>query len=357
MTKSLAEVHPELFHYTNAKGLMGIIESQSIWATNYRYLNDSTEIKFFLQDCLPDFLRSINEEYLDELISKNGNAQLLINQQGSREKIISSYIRDTLDATEKILLGSQNPGDALAEPYIVSFCTAPKSDDPFHKRVRKHGLLSQWRGYGRDGGYALVFDTERLTKLVLEDIGKKWGSHLYLFIGDVVYSSDSDSRFLEEFNQNIDVIKEFYSNRLRGIEDEGILEKYFYSLLQCACRYKHWGFREENEVRIVAIPHASKNEEFREITKTEGINVPEIARKHFLRSDALIPFIDLFEGVTSKLDKPLPIKQIIVGPTISTQEKISRINAVKMLIDQNNIKAEVTASEIPFVDQQRSRLE
>ena len=349
MTKSLAEVHPELFHYTDAKGLMGIIESQSIRATDYRYLNDSTEIKFFLQDCLPDFLRPISEEYLDELIAQNSNAQLLINQQGGREKIISSYIRDTLDATEKILLGSRNPEDALAEPYIVSFCTTPKSDDPFHERVRKHGLLSQWRGYGRDGGYALVFDTERLTKLVLEDIGKEWGSHLYLFIGDVVYSSDPDSKFLEEFKQDIDVIKKFDSNHLRGIEDEGILEKYFYSLLRCACRYKHWGFREENEVRIVAIPYASKNEEFREITKTEGMNVPEITRKHFLRSGTLMPFIDLFEGVTSKPDKLLPIKQIIVGPTVSTQEKIRRINAVKMLIDQHNIKAEVTASEIPFV--------
>lgn len=39
------------------------------------------------------------------------------------------------------------------EPHIVSFCS---SRDP---RVREHGLLSQWRGYGSDGGCAIVFDS------------------------------------------------------------------------------------------------------------------------------------------------------------------------------------------------------
>jgi|CXWL01.1.fsa_nt_gi archaellum component FlaF (FlaF/FlaG flagellin family) len=349
MTKSLAEDHPELFHYTNAKGLIGIIESQSIWATDYRYLNDSTEIKFFLQDYLSDLLRPISEEFLNELITQDSNAQLSIDLQGGREKVISSYIRSTLDAGEKILLGSQNSEDALAEPYIVSFCTAPKPENHYYQLVSKHGLLSQWRSYGRDGGYAIVFDTARLTELMLDGVGKKWNDHLYLFIGDVVYSSDSGSKLLKEFKQDLNAVKKFHFNHLRGIDDEEILEKYPYSLLQCACRYKHWGFREENEVRIVAIPYASKNKEFREITKTEGIAVPEITKKHFLRSGAMVPFIDLFKGVTSEPDKLLPIKQIIVGPTVSTQEKIRRINAVKMLIDQHNIKAEVTASEIPFV--------
>ena len=197
MTKSLAEVHPELFHYTNAKGLTGIIESQSIWATDYRYLNDSTEIKFFLQYCLSDLLRPISEEYLNELITQDSNAQLSIDRQGGREKVISSYIRDTLDVGEKIFLGSQNAEDALAEPYIISFCTAPKPEDHYYQLVSKHGLLSQWRSYGRDGGYAIVFDTARLTKLVLEDIGIEWERHLDLFIGDVVYSVHPASAYFQ----------------------------------------------------------------------------------------------------------------------------------------------------------------
>ncbi len=347
MTKGLAKTHPELFHYTNAKGLVGIIESQSIWATDYRYLNDSTEIKFFLKDCLPSFLQPIGEEYLNELISQNSITQLLINQQGGREKIIKSYIRDTLDANEKILLGSQNPEVALAEPYITSFCTVSGLEKVVCDQVTAHGLLSQWRGYGHEGGYAIVFDTEYFS-LLLKDVNEKWKNHLgYFFIGDVVYSSDPNCKFVEEFDEDLSVIKEFFSNHLKDIEDDRNLEKIFYSLMRCACRYKHWGFKEENEVRIVVLPH-TKNKDYTEMVVAQGITDNTIPRKFFSKAGALVPYINLFEGVTSP-NKPLPIKRIVVGPTTSIPEKNRRINAVRMLIEQHGIKAEVTASEIPYV--------
>ena len=35
-----------LFHYTNAGGLLGILSTSRIWATNYRFLNDSSEIAY-----------------------------------------------------------------------------------------------------------------------------------------------------------------------------------------------------------------------------------------------------------------------------------------------------------------------
>ena len=35
-----------LYHYTNAGGLRGIIESQKIWFTSYPYLNDPSELTY-----------------------------------------------------------------------------------------------------------------------------------------------------------------------------------------------------------------------------------------------------------------------------------------------------------------------
>ena len=35
-----------LFHYTSLKGLHGIVTSESIWATHYMFLNDSTEYTY-----------------------------------------------------------------------------------------------------------------------------------------------------------------------------------------------------------------------------------------------------------------------------------------------------------------------
>lgn len=38
------EKHPLLYHYTTTSGLLGIWESQSLWATHFRSLNDTSEI-------------------------------------------------------------------------------------------------------------------------------------------------------------------------------------------------------------------------------------------------------------------------------------------------------------------------
>ncbi|MGA2673692.1 MAG: hypothetical protein ABSE99_10740 [Terracidiphilus sp.] len=37
-----------LYHYTDQRGLLGILGSQNIWATHIRYLNDSSEYKLGL---------------------------------------------------------------------------------------------------------------------------------------------------------------------------------------------------------------------------------------------------------------------------------------------------------------------
>ena len=39
-----ASGHPELHHYTNFDGLSGIYTSRTLWAVNYRHLNDTREI-------------------------------------------------------------------------------------------------------------------------------------------------------------------------------------------------------------------------------------------------------------------------------------------------------------------------
>lgn len=247
-------------------------------------------------------------------------------------------------ANEKILLK-----DALAEPYIASFCTVSGLEKGVRNRVAEHGLLSQWRWYGRKGGYAIVFDTEQFLEL-LKDVDEKMKNSMYVFPADVVYSSDLDSKFIEEFEEDLIVIKKFFFNHLSNIEDDKNLREIFYSLMHCACRYKHWGFKEESEVRVVALPYRPlHHEEFDNNMKAEGITVGEISRKFYPRAGALVPYIDLFDGVTSKPGKTLPIKRIIVGPAKNTQEKNRRIDAVRMLINQHGIKADVTPSEIPFV--------
>lgn len=344
MAQNIVETHPELFHYTNAKGLTGIIENKSIWATHYAYLNDSEEIRIFLKHRLHELLRSVANRFLFKLTTQERVSQSHIMQQGGRKRIIDSYTQTTLDALIKTLLD-----DALAEPYITSFCTTSGLEKNVRDQVTEHGLLSQWRAYGREGGYAIVFDTEKFCKL-LHEVSEKMENIVYPFIDDVVYSSDPDSKFIQEFEDDLIIIKDYFDDNLNGGNKN--IEKIYFAIMRCACRYKHWGFKEENEVRLVILPYPLHHEQFRKNIKEDGITVSEISKNFFLRNGSPLPYIDLFNEATSKQakEKFLPtIKRIIVGPTANVIERNCRVNAIKMLIKQNGIDVEVTPSDIPLV--------
>ena len=74
MSKSIVEEHSELFHYTGAAGLAGIIQSQTLWATHYEYLNDSEEIKYFHKTRLPNLLQGVVGVRLNELIEQDSSS-------------------------------------------------------------------------------------------------------------------------------------------------------------------------------------------------------------------------------------------------------------------------------------------
>ena len=302
-------------------GLEGILRSQTLRATHYAYLNDTEEIRHFLKSKLP--------EIYEKVILSRSEVKEEARRLGNR--IAESLLEKLLHCA-----GSSEP---LAEPYITSFCTPSGGDS----RVEMHGLLSQWRGYGKDGGFALVFDTAHLSRLLTE-FAEAHENSGDLFAGDVVYSSDSAQIFAEEFADDMTTMEAFLSSQLRGNEDDESLGKIFTAVMRCACRYKHWGFNEENEVRLIFIPNSR---EVIEYASTEGITVNDIPRKQRVRGGTNVPFVDLLEGITSS-DRLLPIQRVIVGPC-AEHERAKRVRAVEILLRQHHIDAKVTASEIPYV--------
>ena len=318
--KPLEEDHPQLFHYTNAAGLDGILRSQTLRATHYAHLNDAEEIRHFLKNRLP--------EVFERVILNHGD-----------EEEARRLGKKAAESLLEKLLNSASSSEPLAEPYITSFCTPSDSDG----RVEKHGLLSQWRGYGKDGGYALVFDTKCLSQLLTE-FAETHENSGDLFAGDVVYSSDSNQIFSKEFAEDLTTMEVFLSNLLRDDVDHENLENIFAAVMRCACRYKHWGFKEENEVRLIFIPN---NREVSEYAKTEGFTINDIPKKRYVRAGTNVPYVDLLEGITSTT-RSLPIQRVIVGPC-AEYERARRIRAVEILLSQHHIDAKVTTSEIPYV--------
>jgi hypothetical protein len=73
-------------------------------------------------------------------------------------------------------------GGGLAVPFIAPFCTHV-NDQSYEK---ENGLLSQWRGYGKDGGFCIVFDTTAfVTILEAEFNAYNW---IHLRIAPVHYA-------------------------------------------------------------------------------------------------------------------------------------------------------------------------
>jgi hypothetical protein len=321
----LADVHPELFHYTGISGLEGIIKNQTLWATHATFLNDTTEINAF-KERLPEILLPVVKNDVYEW-NKSPIGREHIEQRGGPVQVIDDLIKRFTNGMYDALHNG-------TEPYITSFCTAENDE------INQHGLLSQWRGYGQDGGYALVFDTPKLVSLMKQE-NEKWG---YQLIGaDVVYSPRADEKlwnekFREEMGEDINKI----SNGIRDFMKTNsvqYLDNTYDPFVSCACGYKHWGFHEEREARIVAILHPR---EVPDEHKTQKPFPKEKERHYFARGGMLVPCIHLFDGITQPPDT---IKRIIVGPH---RDQDKRLFALDSLIKQRKLNIEVSKSAIPY---------
>jgi hypothetical protein len=107
-----------LYHYTDQRGLTGILQSGSVWATDTRFLNDQTEFVHGAE---------IGRESVKDLVAAIIAEPLLVR------------MRETAENVER-------------RPTYV-FCLSTTWDS-----------LSQWRAYGGSGtGYALGFKQQGLS--------------------------------------------------------------------------------------------------------------------------------------------------------------------------------------------------
>lgn len=189
--KVIHEEYLELMHYTGAAGLCGIVTSKTLWASHIAFLNDSEEVLGFLDRRLPMILKPELERHVAESIE-------LTTQVGTA----SQEGCDLLDQWwRKFREGFKKAQEETQDHYVTSFCTA--SDE----WGAQNGLLSQWRGYGLDGGYAIVFDTERLKALLAKDASLYHDSEEALVFGGIQYDQGvgdfsfvCDNRFWSIFN-------------------------------------------------------------------------------------------------------------------------------------------------------------
>lgn len=287
---------PELHHYTDLNGLMGILSTNTLWATHFAHLNDRAEMQA---------LRRPMIEVLQSRVVSRVRSRILNRQ-------VWRAFRKTTDIEHKVsifvgaVFGTSfepGPTEPMAEPFITSFCTHPHGS-----YESQNGLLSQWRAYGgKDGRFCLVFDTRRMINL----LSKEWESYNYIYskLIDVVYHTpEINIRGL--FPDLIDFYAEHLANgitqRMEGPSREMIVE-----FIAAATRFKNQAFREEQEARIIVIrmpQHVSDLARDQKLPSSEKQDKPIRSKT---RDGVEIPYVALFERDGSRL----PIRRIIVGPT------------------------------------------
>src|SRR5258708_2424958 len=187
-----------LYHYTNATALMNIFRTKQLWATNAVYTNDRTEVAH----SLVQLMRIVGEDLKDRRTDPAADTMLMV---------VEEFY-------------------TIVEAFLVCFCT---SDD----------LLSQWRGYGQQGGYAIGFVPTGLLHLLHTG---------HVLLVPVVYDQAQQDRLIRELVKrwrevftNLKPEDDTRPNRRLGAFSFAQLFAYL------ALAFKNQKFGEEQEWRLV----------------------------------------------------------------------------------------------------------
>ena len=182
-----------LYHYTTQAGLLGIVESRTIWASAIVHLNDSSEWTRAL---------GIGVQEVEDARKNHTHPKAL----------------------EELGILSRMEG-IIGHPFFV-LSLSERSDQ-----------LSQWRGYGgTHSGFALGFSTQKLGSIA---------SNHSFSLGRCLYDETTQRARMRQ------LIDSEINERLRGATTP---TGFYIDLMRLAPLLKDPGFAEECEWRFVSLP-------------------------------------------------------------------------------------------------------
>jgi len=294
----LAALHPELHHYTGLDGLRGIVTNNTLWATHFSHLNDSSEVT------------TLKVPMIDELLSQTNildSAAQYSNRRSRHGASLNSYVKKEVSIFVEAMFDTAfrktEVTEPLAEAYIFSLC----AHSPYQSYEAQNGLLSQWRAYGRAERFCIVFDTAKLIDL----LDREFASHswVYLRLAEVLYASKSlniDTCFPDLLGSWANHIAALFRGTKENISPNMIID-----FLSTATRFKHQGFQEEREIRVISIPYSQTMiKKLLAQSPNEQVRPVKSIRSRIWCAEE-IPYIVLFESFKASL----PIQRVIVGPS------------------------------------------
>jgi hypothetical protein len=242
-----------LYHYTSFTGLLGIVASRALWASDIRYMNDSAELK-----------------HTADLIHT--------------------------EITHRIAAGHRKP-DLLNQFLDWVTHRITNGHMLFASSFRSNGnLLSQWRGYSRLGkGVSLGFDPAYILRCAQQQSFQ---------IGRCIYCSKSQKLLISQVVDAVEALAEecCTDSGNEGKPDEHSYHSIFHliesDLLRIAAILKHPSFAEEEEWRIVSP------------VITDYVKAPVLFREG---ASMLVPYIEF--NLVARGDFPIALEHLFLGPT------------------------------------------
>lgn len=306
-----------LFHYTTAIGLIGVLESAELWSTAYFCTNDESELAAG-KGILAPLFRAATYDMIQ------ANDPLVHTFRGR-----GVDIRHYADGFEQMITGF-----ALSSlcAYITCFCKPAGAED------FTHGLLSQWRAYGADGGYALQFSKK---KLLAEIERANSSSGVSYELQDVHYSTDNKLKaevisykesFLRAYREHLEELAQplDFSKKTMKNPNATLLGGPLESFLDYLIHTKNQHFGEERECRLSVIDLLS--------TKSEVLPV-----NYFNRSGLIVPYK---KTPKATFDVLRCVEWIVIGPG---PRMGARYKSVVQMVQRLGLGIYVRPSHIPFI--------
>lgn len=326
--EKISEQFPELFHYTTVSAFENIYKEKSLWASHYEDMNDSSEFERFRLK-VHDFICPRIRDSFHNKIQFHRGIDTEADKHGGIDDVVDKEVERLLDRVHSHTFDKH----MYKETFVLSFCAHTL---PYEA---KNGLLSQWRGYGPDGGIAIVLETTCIEKMMKRDYDVFQLPVMYM--GDVIYDDEkARTRIEKDFRDVFECLPKILETIISEKEQldnvdklESLFTKIHNHFVLGSTLVKQHAFHEENEIRIVVSPRteASYSEPDAQKRKKE-IRYRQI-------KDRETRYIALFG------DMPLPIKRIIVGPS-----RIQNFNCqrIRDIVNENPC-IEVMPSDIPFL--------
>lgn len=273
-----------LYHYTSPTGLLGILNSSSMWMSDSDFLNDSSESDYFY-DIYHKATPHTGETRKEEFFRFSAG--------------MFSYFHSSMFSSPR-----QTAHRIKETRYILSLSLDRDN-------------LNLWSYYTKNAnsiGYSIGLKEEAFKYLFRKDKDE------LLLSGKVIYDSDTQTKLLFELYQDY---WEQYSTLKHTYQREYLYEKMEDNIVRYSVFMKNPIFAHENEYRIAVVRLGSNSTQQRLFREMNGAFIPYITQPINLRD----------------------VVEIGISPTHRT-EFVSR--SIEELLEAKGIDASIYNSEVPL---------